>query len=129
MRRPQRFAGNRTGLLIGGVILIGVVLCGIGFGCSSLLKGTERDVTATVDYKERVCDNNGNGGTSCKYLVFTDEGTFEITDSLVFGRFSSSDVYGRMREGKTYEFTVAGFRQPVLSMYPNIVSDPVEVTR
>lgn len=123
MRRPQRLAGNRTGLLIGGVILIGIVLCGIGIGCSSLLKNTEREVTATVDYKERVCD----GGSSCKYLVFTDDGTFEITDSLVFGRFSSSDVYGRMREGKTYEFAVAGFRQPVLSMYPNIVSDPVEV--
>lgn len=83
-------------------------------GCSTINK---REVTVTVQDKERVCDSNRN----CKYLIFTDGGTFENTDTLLNGKFDSSDVYGRIDEGKTYTFKVAGFRQGILSMYPNII--------
>lgn len=88
----------------------------------------QREVVATVTGKDRVCSGSGDG-MSCKYLVFTDEGTFQVSDSLLIGRFDSSDVYGRFREDRTYRFDVYGWRSPFLSMYPNVASEPVEVER
>lgn len=108
------------------ISVIGLVLIALlGFGCVSAVKNSEREVTAFVESKERVCSSNSD----CKYLVYTDEGTFEITDSVIYGRFSSSDTYGRINEDKTYQFKVAGWRFPLLSSYPNIISEPFEVTQ
>jgi len=84
-------------------------------GCSQV---NQREVTVTVEEKERVCES-GNGG--CKYLIFTDQGTFQNSDSLLEGKFDSSDVYSDLKVGKTYVVKVAGFRQGILSMYPNII--------
>lgn len=94
-------------ILLGGVLL---QACGSYF---------EREtVTTVVTDKERVCES---GGGDCKYLVFTEAGTFQVTDAI-FGtvRFNSSDVYGRIDEGKTYVITSYGWRLPLLSQYPNI---------
>ncbi len=64
-----------------------------------------------------------------KYLVFVQQTTsggglisLEITDSLLYGRFNSSDVYAGIEVGKTYSFEVGGSRVPILSWYPNIYS-------
>lgn len=60
-----------------------------------------------------------------KYLVFTkvnDEvEVFEITDSIIQGRYNSSDMYAVIEVGKTYDFKVVGERIPFFSMYPNII--------
>ena len=56
-----------------------------------------------------------------KYLIYTDIGTFENTDEWLCGKFNSSDIYGRIKIGDTYEFTVIGFRIPFLSAYQNII--------
>ena len=79
--------------------------------------GTQAEVTFTVTGKERV-----HSGQSGRYLVFTDAGTFEVTDSIFHGRFDSSDLYGRMQEGKTYRAKVYGFRIEISSAYQNILS-------
>ena len=64
------------------------------------------------------------GKSSQKYLVWirNDAGleVLEVTDSLLAGRFNSSDLYGEIEEGRTYNFTVCGSRVPVLSWYANI---------
>jgi hypothetical protein len=93
-------------------------------GCVAIVAPSyfEREtVTTEVISKERVCDSDGNGGVDCKYLVFTEAGTFQITDAI-FGtvRFNSSDVYGKIREGRTYTIVSYGWRLPFLSMYPNV---------
>ena len=58
------------------------------------------------------------------YLIYTktDEGTevFQITDSILAGRFNSADVYADIEIGKTYDFGVRGDRNGFLSWYPNI---------
>jgi hypothetical protein len=80
----------------------------------------EETVVAEVTDKERVCEGGQNGG--CQYLIFTDAGTFKLTDQLFLGftRFDSSDVYGRIDPGETYEITSVGWRIPIFSQYPNI---------
>lgn len=79
-----------------------------------------RDITVTVT--DKAVKNDGDSG---KYLVFTEDKdgnivTFEITDSWIFGRFNSSDVYAAIKVGDTYTFTVGGSRNEFMSWYPNI---------
>lgn len=48
--------------------------------------------------------------------------SYEITDSALAGRYDSSDMYGEIEIGKTYEFIVGGNRVPFMSWYPDIYS-------
>jgi hypothetical protein len=84
-------------------------------------KGSVSTITFTVTDKERVTYSNGEGTTS-KYLIYTDGEVFENTDSFLFGKFNSSDVYGKLEKGKNYTATVAGWRIPFLSSYRNVIS-------
>jgi hypothetical protein len=74
-------------------------------------------VTAIVTDKERVFD-----GESSRYLIFTEEETFENVDSALFFKFNSSDVYGKIKKGGVYKFKVSGWRISVVSSYRNIIS-------
>ena len=87
-----------------------VVVSAIAIGVVAY-KSTERTVEAFVESKERVCESSNE----CKYLVFTDEGTFSLSDSLIYGRWRSSDIYGRLKTERTYSFDVAGWRLPFFS--------------
>ena len=80
-------------------------------------RASETTVTFTVEDKaiKRYDDDD-------KYLVYTDNGTYEITDSLVYWRWDSSDLYGEIKVGETYEAKVYGWRIPIFSSYKNIVS-------
>lgn len=99
------------GCLIAAVLIL---LC----GCPAIYQNATQDqVTFSVNEKERV--NTANSG---KYLVFTDGETFECTDAWFVGKFDSSDMYGRIESGKTYNATVYGWRIPLFSMYRNIIS-------
>jgi hypothetical protein len=73
-----------------------------------------------VQDKERVVTGSGADQES-KYLIFTDQETFENVDSWLALKFNSSDVYGSIVEGSTCEFTVTGWRFPFLSWYRNIL--------
>lgn len=79
-----------------------------------------RNVTVTVT--DKVVKNSNDDS---KYLVFTEDGegnveTYEITDSLLAGRFNSSDVYASIKVGNKYTFKIGGSRRSLLSWYPNI---------
>jgi len=74
-----------------------------------------------IQDKERIVTGSGDKQES-KYLIFTDQETFENVDSLLGWKFNSSDVYGSIIEGSTCEFVVTGWRIPILSWYRNILS-------
>lgn len=110
-------------------IVVGIfIVMLIAMGAVSCLSYAERrEVTATIDSKERVCDTHPGKTMQCRYLIFTDQGTYQITDSLLAGRWSSSDTYARFKEGETYKFEVYGWRIPISSSYPNVASEPSRV--
>lgn len=83
--------------------------------------GTARHVTAKVNHVENLVRGNGKG-VDTKYMVYTDQGVFKDVDTMWYLKFDSSDIYGRLEQNKSYDFKVTGFRIPLLSMYPNIVS-------
>jgi len=101
------------------IIAIITFLLIIGFVCGAIAidlhPSSISEVTITDKAIKRYGDND-------KYLVFTDKGVFEVTDNLFIGRFDSSDFYGELKIGKTYDFKLRGYRVPILSMYQNIES-------
>lgn len=61
-----------------------------------------------------------------KYLVFGDNENgenmvFEIEDAWFRLRFNSSDLFGKLKEGKSYEIKTIGWRVPLFSWYENII--------
>ena len=106
-------------ICLGGIALVIVVLFASLYRSCSVGTGEIRHVEATVTDKgiKRINESD-------VYLVYTktDEGVevFQITDSLLAGRFNSADVYASIEVGKTYDFGVRGERNELLSWYPNI---------
>lgn len=83
--------------------------------------GTVEHYVVTIEEKERIVTGSGKDMSS-KYLVFTDKKVFQNTDALFHLKFSSSDLQGRLKVGRTYKLKTYGWRIPFLSTYENIVS-------
>lgn len=117
--------GLKRGEIAIGAGVVALLLFVVAFNLYYIL-GTGATVTATVSRVERI--TTGSGETlSSKYLVYTDQGTFENTDSLFWGKWNSSDLHGELHDGRTYHLDYYGWRVPFLSMYPNIVTaNPTE---
>lgn len=103
-----------VGLLFVGIIGVGIVGA-IGYF-------DEEEIIITVTEKERVMDrHNSDGDVDSRYLIWSDEETFENVDSLLKWKFNSSDLYGQLKVGETYRCQVYGWRVRFLSSYRNIV--------
>lgn len=82
--------------------------------------------TVTITDKERVTTQVAEGQTDSKYLIYGEDENgktyvFENTDTLFRWKFNSSDVFGALKEGETYELTVIGFRVHIFNWYENII--------
>lgn len=98
------------------IILIAAI--GLFFGSTF----NDQDYVVTVTRVERA-NYSGEG----KYLIFCEEENgevivFENTDSWIRGKFKSSDMYAKIKEGHTYKFTVIGWRLPIVDGYQNIIN-------
>lgn len=101
--------------LIAFTLLIAAILC---FPAISFYATKTQVAGLIVQDKDRV---TATDGTSSQYLIFTDQETFTNQDSWLAFKFNSSDVYGGIQRGQTCDFTVTGFRLPLLSWYRNII--------
>lgn len=78
--------------------------------------------TLTINDKAVVTDCDRDNGCSHTYMIYTDEGTFKDTDTLLHKKFNSSDLYGKLKVGQTYTCKYYGFRFHITSTYPNLIS-------
>ncbi len=106
---------DEMGIGIGIALVVVLVISAIGGGIASY-KNSEREVTTLVRSKERVCSRD-----DCKYTLFTEAGTFQVTDTILYSRFDTSDVYGAIEPQKRYTLKVVGWRLPLFSTYPNVL--------
>jgi hypothetical protein len=79
--------------------------------------------TYTVTIVDKQVKRNDD---SDKYLIYSqlnngETRVFEDTDTLLEGKFNSSDIYGELKINKEYEVQVYGWRIPFLSSYENII--------
>lgn len=102
------------------VVAVAIIFAGLAIGIGIFMSGylQESNIIFTVKDKERVVDRGGEGA---RYLVWSDDETFENVDSLIKGKFDSSDLYGKLEIGKTYSCKVYGWRNGFFSMYRNII--------
>jgi hypothetical protein len=105
---------NRTEQIKGivSIIIIVAIIAGYCF----LYLGSAKIENIEINDKWVKYKNNG-----AKYLVSTNKGVYEITDSLLFGTWSSSDKYANLKVGEKYSVKSAGWRIPFFSSYKNIV--------
>lgn len=98
----------------GAVAVMVVVVASLIVGYVAL--HPERDITVKVTDKVRT------GGDDSKYLIFTDGGVYEDTDTMMKGKYNSSDLYSKIKVGQRYTFHLRGVRSGFFSMYPNILT-------
>lgn len=80
--------------------------------------------TCTVTDKDRGATHNG----SSNYRVYTAEcGVLANEDQWLVGKTASADIWAQIERGHTYRFRIVGWRFPLLSHFPNIVSVEGEV--
>jgi hypothetical protein len=118
MKRTTQAGDAETAITI--IIATFAVLLIFAIAGISIYKSiaTHRDETFTVKKSERITESNN----SSRYLIYTEQGVYENTDSLLNGKFTSSDLYNELAAGRTYTCDVIGWRAPFLSWYPNIIS-------
>ena len=111
------FTGNRVLLLpVVAVALLALLLSGPALWYTH---GTLETRTETIQHKERVCSGGQNG--DCTWIVFTDLGEYQNSDSLFHFKFNSTTLHRELPLGEEVTFTTYGWRVPFLSTYPNIV--------
>jgi hypothetical protein len=119
--RPRRFDSDR--FLIGGIItlFILVVVCVLGFHVAQATAVSTQ--TCKVVDKDFAQASDGDGGSHGVYRIATQQcGVLEVRDNLAHGKFNSADTYYSIQKGKTYEFTTTGYRIPLFSAFPGIIS-------
>ena len=92
-----------------------IIFFGGFIGCEVAYYNSNDKVT--IDVIDKDVKRNGN---SDKYLIYTDNTTYEVTDLFWHFDFYSSDEYGHIKVGKTYECDCYGWRIGWLSWYKNI---------
>ena len=98
------------------IYLIGLVGVALLFSWISFPYYSSRVVEITVTGKEITASNKGG-----HYLVFTNKETFKNVDSFAYLKYNSSDIQGKLEEGKAYKVKVNGWRIPLFSKYRNII--------
>ena len=104
-----------------GMIIIVIICLFTSCGHTIDRNSNKREVVGTVTEKTVKRSDKQD-----KYLIFAKiEGeeeiqVFEITDNWVEGKLNSSTIYGNIKVGETYTFTIKGSRNEMLSWYPNI---------
>ncbi len=104
---------NNVGYIFFGVIFfVGFIIF------APLYYFSKKETVCTFRSKERIVEKDNS-----RYLIYCNEGIFQDTDSWVFFKFDSSDIYNVFfKVGKKYKIKTAGWRNDFLSMYPNVIS-------
>ena len=114
VRSPQHqwhMAGITTTIAVLVLLVLGIA------SCQHFEYGTEHLVTFTIASKDDQASGNNH-----QYLIFTRGGhTFKDTDAWFHGKLNSSDVWAGLHTGQRYTCDVYGWRNHVLSSYPDII--------
>ena len=103
--------------LWGSIILVVLIAVPV-VGCGVALRASRDSVEFTLN--ERVV-KRASGQDGDKYLLYTDRGVFQNTDSVWAWKFRSSDLQAELRDGGRYRCETQGWRIPFLSEYRNVL--------
>jgi hypothetical protein len=98
------------------IIMVAIILAACIGGCAASCQ------TGTATFKITDKQVKRSGSNDDKYLIFTDHGVFEDTDSHnpFHWKTNSSDLWSTLEIGHTYRCDTLGFRNHLLSSYKNL---------
>jgi len=99
---------------------LAALVIGLSIAYTVSAYGNKQTVTVKVTDKERIVTMS-DGSSDSYYLIYTNEGTYQLDDNLVYGNFRSSDWYGKIKRDSTYTFDLIGYRIGFISSYQEIV--------
>jgi prepilin-type N-terminal cleavage/methylation domain-containing protein len=103
------------------IAILSTILFGGIKGCSggAFPFGPERNLTVTV--KRLYVDYDGEYS---HYMVGTDQGVFEVDNSLMLGIYNADELYSYLEEEKTYNIITKGNQVTnwFMQEYPCIIS-------
>lgn len=107
--------------VLGTIAVAGVMAMSLT-GCQNLVQN--EPVTCTVVDKDRSTEVV-DGTSKSVFRVYTegcgaDNQTLGIGDNPIAGNWNSSDLYGQIKVGASYEFKTVGVRNGMLSMFREI---------
>lgn len=109
--------------IVGGVFLAALVVCGLG-GTIARANYNDHVAECTVVDKDRGASHDGTS----HYRIYTKEcGVLANDDQWLVGKTASADVWAQIEKGHTYRLRIVGWRFPLFSQFPNIVSVEGEV--
>lgn len=115
---------RKVGITARAVLVIGVILA-IVAGLSTMFWSYEYGSQGTTTFTVQSLDDQSNGSSGHKYLVFTAGGAvYENTDSILHGKTDSSNVWAKFLEagrGAEWKCPVYGFRNTFFSSYKDIL--------
>lgn len=105
--------------ILGGFIVVAVVIALIAVAIWSgiYFSTNHHNRTFTITDKQVVAVKDGH-----KYLIYTDNGVYQDTDSMLNGKYNSSDMYGQLKVGQKYSCDVVGYRNGFWSAYENLIN-------
>ena len=121
VRTPRTRRGRVWPFVVGVIVVLLIILVPtVLFGVVKPVFTHHRTFTVT-----RLDDQSTKDGH--KYLVFTKNGVghkevFEDTDSFMFLKTDSSDLFNDLEEGHTYRCKTFGFRFSLSSSYENLIN-------
>jgi len=108
---------------VAGVLLVSLT------GCQNAIQNP--DVICTVTDKDRTTQTVDGHSQSVFRIYMEGEGcddTYGLADNWLVGNFNSSDMYAKIKVGKTYKIDTVGMRSGILSSFKEITKI-TEVTK
>lgn len=65
--------------------------------------------------------SEGNISTEIRYLIVTDKETFVSENSILNGKYNSSEVFYSLKKDSIYSFKVSGYKRSLFFDYRNIL--------
>ena len=105
-------------------VFVGVMIlfAAVDIGYNLYMDTQHSTATDKILRLERITKDDNSYGAKSYYLVYCEKETFTIQDSVMNKRWNSSDLYGHLKVGSTYNFDVVSYRWDVISHYRNIIT-------
>lgn len=114
MSKLEKISNNKLFIVLGVIFAIYII-------SDIILISKQEIVVATINYKEMASFGSGDN-LYHKYLIYTNDETFENTDSILLWKFNSLDIQGKLKQFHQYELEVCDISIPFTSTHRNIIS-------
>ena len=99
------------------IVISVVCISGIRYLSDSQIR-SEEDVVVESKLAQQLISKNG---TTYRYLIKTDKGTFRSEENMFAGKFESTDTYMKLKEGHKYHLKLVGYGKGIITDYKNIL--------